>query len=233
MGIAGVRQLSDYAQLVRDRADEAPALANDLMINVTGFFRDTDAWEALREGAIAPLVDIRAAGDPLRAWVAACSSGEEAYSLAILISEECERLRKPLEVKVFATDTADRSLALARAGIYPAGIEGDISLDRLERFFDKDDHTYRIKKEIRDMVVFAPQNLLRDPPFSRVDVCTCRNFLIYLEPDTQKRVLSLLTFSVSDGGYLFLGSTESLGDVSTGRGNECRRHVGLSARYGR
>ena len=213
MGIAGLTQLSEYAHQLRGRADEAFSLANDLMINVTGFFRDPDAWEALREGAIAPLVENRASGEPLRAWVAACSSGEEAYSLAIIVAEECERLRKPLEVKIFATDAADKSLALARAGVYPAGVEGDIAQERLDRFFDKDDHTYRIKKEIRDMVVFAPQNLLRDPPFSRVDICTCRNLLIYLEPDTQKRLLSLLSFAVSDGGFLFLGNTESLGEA--------------------
>jgi two-component system CheB/CheR fusion protein len=231
MGIAGVTQLTDYAKRLRDREDEAPALANDLMINVTGFFRDPDAWEALREGAIATLVDQCPPGQPLRAWVAACSSGEEAYSLAMLIAEECQRARKPLEVKIFATDTADRSLALARAGVYPAGIEGDIDLQRLERFFDKDEHTYRIKKEIRDMVVFAPQNLLRDPPFSRVDLCTCRNLLIYLEPETQKRVLSLLAFAIRDGGYLFLGNTESLGEAEAGfeavsRRWRIYRHIG-------
>lgn len=211
MGVAGVIHLGEYAQFLREQRDEAQALANDLMINVTGFFRDPDAWEALRAGAIAPLVEDRPPGQPIRAWVAACASGEEAYSLAILIAEECHRAGKSREVKIFATDTADKSLALARAGIYPAGIEGDIAPERLDRFFDKDDHTYRIKKEIREMVVFAPQNLLQDPPFSRVDLATCRNFLIYLEAETQRRVLSLLSFSVRDGGYLFLGNTESLG----------------------
>src|SRR6185312_7483561 len=210
MGIVGVSSLSGYAQVLRDRSNEAPSLANDLLINVTGFFRDPEAWEALRESVVAPLVESRSVGDNLRAWVAACSSGEESYSLAMLISEEIQRTQKPLDVKIFATDAADKSLALARAGIYPAGIEGDVSQQRLERFFEKDEHTYRIRKEIRDMVVFAPQNLLRDPPFSRVDICTCRNFLIYLEPETQKRILSLLTFAVRDGGYLFLGNTESL-----------------------
>src|SRR3569833_296204 len=129
----------------------------------------------------------------------------------MLIAEECHRAGKTFPIKIFATDTADKSLALARPGIYPGGIEGDISPDRLDRFFDKDEHTYRIKKEIRDMVVFAPQNVLRDPPFSRVDLCTCRNFLIYLEPETQRHVLALLSFSVQDGGFLFLGTTESLG----------------------
>jgi two-component system CheB/CheR fusion protein len=213
MGVAGATQLSEYARLLREGADEASSLANDLMINVTGFFRDPEAWEALRDGALAPLIDSSSVGEQLRVWVAACSSGEEAYSLAMLIAEECDRLRRSPNVKIFATDTADKSLARARAGIYPAGIEGDLAQARLERFFDKDDHTYRIKKEIRDLVVFAPQNLLRDPPFSRVDLCTCRNFLIYLEPETQKRVLSLLSFAVRDGGYLFLGNTESLGEA--------------------
>jgi two-component system, chemotaxis family, CheB/CheR fusion protein len=213
MGVAGVTRVSEYVHRLRDRGDEALVLANDLMINVTGFFRDPDAWEALREGAVTTLVENCPPAEPLRAWVAACSSGEEAYTLAMLIAEEYQRVRKSLEIKIFATDTADKSLALARAGVYPAGIEGDIAQARLERFFDKDDHSYRVKKEIRDMVVFAPQNLLRDPPFSRVDICTCRNFLIYLEPETQKRVLSLLSFAVRDGGHLFLGNTENLGDA--------------------
>jgi two-component system CheB/CheR fusion protein len=213
MGVAGVTELAQYAKVVREQPNEAQSLANDLMINVTGFFRDPEAWEALRAAVIVPLVEARLPGDLLRAWVAACSSGEEAYSLAMLIAEECHRVDKRLEVKVFATDTADRSLALARAGIYPGGIEGDISFERLDRFFDKDEHTYRIKKEIRDMVIFAPQDLLRDPPFSRVDLATCRNLLIYLEPETQRRVVSLLSFAVRDGGYLFLGNTESAGDA--------------------
>jgi two-component system CheB/CheR fusion protein len=213
MGIAGVTQLAEYARLVREQAGEASSLANDLMINVTGFFRDPEAWEALRDSALAPLLESSSVGEQLRVWVAACSSGEEAYSLAMLIAEECERLRRSPDVKIFATDTADKSLARARAGIYPGGIEGDLAQERLGRFFDRDDHTYRIKKEIRDMVVFAPQNLLRDPPFSRVDLCTCRNILIYLEPETQKRVLALLSFAVRDGGYLFLGNTETPGEA--------------------
>jgi two-component system, chemotaxis family, CheB/CheR fusion protein len=211
LGIVGVVSLAEYAQVLREQPKESLSLANDLLINVTGFFRDPEAWEALRESVIVPLVQSRSPGDDLRAWVTACSSGEEAYSLAILISEEIHRAGKGLEVKIFATDAADKSLALARAGVYAAGIEGDIAQSRLERYFEKDEHTYRIKKEIRDMVVFAPQNLLRDPPFSRVDICTCRNFLIYLEPETQKRILSLLSFAVREGGYLLLGNTESLG----------------------
>ena len=210
MGIVGSADLAEYAQVLRDQPNELLSLSNDFLIHVTGFFRDPEAWEALRESVIVPLVRSRSAGDELRGWVTACSSGEEAYSLAILIAEELQLSRKTLDVKIFATDVADKSLALARAGVYAAGIEGDIDQARLDHYFDKDEHTYRIKKDIRDMVVFAPQNLLRDPPFSRVDICTCRNFLIYLEPETQKRILSLLTFAVRDGGYLFLGNTESL-----------------------
>jgi two-component system CheB/CheR fusion protein len=211
MTLSEVSAIADYASVLRESPAEVAALSNDLMINVTGFFRDPEAWEALRAAVIAPLVASQEEGQPIRAWVTACASGEEPYSLAMLIAEEARAQGRldNLEVKIFATDTADKSLALARAGVYPGGIEGDLSPERLERFFDKDEYTYRIKKEIRDMVVFAPQDVLRDPPFSRVDLCTCRNLLIYLEPETQRRVISLLHFSLRDGGYMFLGNTET------------------------
>lgn len=215
MGLAGVATLEDYAAHLRGKSSEVEALANDLMINVTGFFRDPGAWEALREAVVRPMVAKYEGGDPIRAWVCACASGEEPYSLAMLIAEEAERIGKAVDVKIFATDTADKSLALARAGVYPGGIEGDLSPERLERFFDKDEHTYRIKKALRDQVVFAPQDLLRDPPFSRVDIVTCRNLLIYLEPEAQRRALVLLHFALCDGGYLLLGNTETLGHTET------------------
>jgi two-component system CheB/CheR fusion protein len=209
LNLAGSDGLGGYAAFLREHPDEVTALANDLMINVTGFFRDPEAWEALRSAVIAPLVAARAAdGQPIRAWASACASGEEAYTLAMIFAEEL-RGRDRIEIKIFATDTAERSLTLARTGVYPGGIEADMSPERLERFFDKDEHTFRVKKEIRDMVVFAPQDILRDPPFSRLDLCTCRNLLIYLEPETQRRVLALLHFSLREGGYLFLGNTES------------------------
>ncbi|MDB6157236.1 MAG: torS, partial [Gammaproteobacteria bacterium] len=213
MGLSEVPTIGEYASVLRETPAEVAALSNDLMINVTGFFRDPEAWEALRAAVIAPLVASQKDDQPIRAWVTACASGEEPYSLAMLIAEEARAQGRldNLEVKIFATDTADKSLALARAGVYPGGIEGDLSPERLERFFDKDEYTYRIKKDIRDMVVFAPQDVLRDPPFSRVDLCTCRNLLIYLEPETQRRVISLLHFSLRDGGYMFLGNTETFG----------------------
>ncbi|MFL6604958.1 MAG: chemotaxis protein CheB [Steroidobacteraceae bacterium] len=213
MGLFGAIELEDYQARLRKHPSEAAALANDLMINVTGFFRDPEAWEALRVAVVRPLVEQRAVDQPIRAWVTACASGEEAYSLAMLIAEEADRAGKQFDVKIFATDTADKSLALARAGVYPGGIEGDLTPERLDRFFDKDEHTCRIKKYLREQVVFAPQDMLRDPPFSRVDLVTCRNLLIYLEPDAQRRALGLMHFALRDGAHLLLGNAEALGEA--------------------
>ena len=214
MGLAGIKRLEEYSARLRENPQEARALANDLMINITGFFRDPPAWEALREAVVQPLVQQYEPGSgPLRGWVAACASGEEPYTLAMLIAEEAERAGKKVDVKIFATDTADRPLGLARAGVYPGGIEGNVSPERLEKFFDKEEHTYRIKKALREQVVFAPQNLLNDPPFSRLDIVTCRNLLIYLEPEAQRRVFTLLHFALREGGYLFLGNAETLGQA--------------------
>lgn len=213
LGLLGLSVLEDYSSRLREDSAEVTALVNDLMINVTGFFRDPEVWEALREVVVRPLV--QEARGPIRAWVTACASGEEPYSLAMLIAEEAEQAGMSPEVKIFATDTADKSLALARAGVYSGGIEGDLSTERLDRFFEKGEHTYRIKKTLRDQVVFAPQDLLRDPPFSRLHIVTCRNLLIYLEPEAQRRVLTLLHFALREGGYLILGSAESLGHAET------------------
>ncbi|MGH8217503.1 MAG: chemotaxis protein CheB [Steroidobacteraceae bacterium] len=215
MGLLGVGTLPDYAKRLADDSEEVTSLSSDLMINVTGFFRDPDAWEAFREAVIVPLVSQRSPNQPIRAWVPACSSGEEAYSLAMLISEEAERMSRAVEIKIFATDTADKSLALARAGHFPGGIEGTISTERLERFFERDEHSFRVKKSLREQLVFAPHDVLRDPPFSRVDIVTCRNLLIYLEPEAQRRALTLMHFALCEGGYLFLGNAEALGHAAT------------------
>ena len=211
MGLLGTTALERYGTQLCESPAELSALTSDLMINVTGFFRDPEAWEALRESVIRPLLSRRETEDAIRAWVTACASGEEAYSLAMLIAEEVERAGKTFDVKIFATDTAEKCLARARAGVYPSGIEGDVSPERLERFFDTADHTYRIKKKLREQVVFAPQDVLRDPPFSRLDIATCRNLLIYLNPEAQGRTLAVLHFALREGGYLFLGNAESLG----------------------
>ncbi len=199
MGLHGMTQLQDYVELLRNDFEEAKSLANDMMINVTGFFRDPEAWEGLRTSAVAPLLERCPPDGSIRVWVTACASGEEAYTLGMLLMEEMERQNKYVEFKIFATDTADKALGFARSGIYPTGIEGDLDNARLLRFFDKDEHTYRIKKSLRDSVVFAAHDLLRDPPFSRVDLCTCRNLLIYLEPEVQQRVLFMLHFALREG----------------------------------
>lgn len=210
MGLHEVTDLAEYARMLRQNAAEATALSDDLMIHVTGFFRDPEVWEALREKVIEPLVAERVAESSIRAWVTACSSGEEAYTLAMLLIEAAEAAGKTFDFKIFATDTAERSLSLARAGIYPGGIESEISRARLDRFFDRNDAVYRIKKTLREMVVFAPQNLLQDPPFSRLDLCTCRNLLIYLENDVQQRALAMMHFGLREGGTLLLGTSETM-----------------------
>lgn len=211
MGLSQVEELGDYAAALRQAPAEVTALADDLLIHVTGFFRDPDAWEALREKVVMPLAAERSDGAPVRAWVAACATGEEAYSLAILLTEAAEARGKQFDIKVFATDMAERALGRARAGVFPGGIESEVTADRLDRFFDKDDSMYRVKRELRERVIFAPQNVLQDPPFSRLDIVTCRNLFIYLEPEVQRRVLGLLHFGLRDGGALLLGSSESVG----------------------
>ncbi|HEX4129556.1 MAG TPA: chemotaxis protein CheB [Pirellulales bacterium] len=210
MGLHQVHELAEYVRLLRQSTIEVSALADDLMIHVTGFFRDADAWQALYQRVVVPLAADRDSDASIRAWVTACSSGEEAYTLAMLLVEAMEAAGKQFDIKVFATDTADRTLSQARGGVYPGGIEGEITPERLQRFFDKDDSSYRVKQELRELVVFAPQNVLQDPPFSRLDICTCRNLLIYLEPEMQRRVLALLHFGIREGGALFLGNSETV-----------------------
>jgi two-component system CheB/CheR fusion protein len=209
MGLNRVTDLGSYAKLLRQSTVEVTGLADDLLIHVTGFFRDAEAWEALRQLVVEPLVRSREPDSSVRCWVAACSSGEEAYSLAMLLVEESERAGKRLEIKVFATDTAERTLSNARHGVYPGGIESEMPPERLNRFFDRDDAMYRVRQDLRERVVFAPQNILSDPPFSRLDIVTCRNLLIYLEPAVQQRVFNLIHFGLREGGALFLGTSET------------------------
>jgi len=210
MGLCQMESLGEYAKYLRQHVPEVNALSDDLMIHVTGFFRDPDSWDTLRNEVVVPLVKERDSGGSIRCWVTACSSGEEAYTLCMLLHDAAEAEGKALDIKVFATDTADRTLARARVGVYPGGIESEVAPKFLERYFDRDDAVYRVKKELREMVVFAPQNVIQDPPFSRLDICTCRNLLIYLEPELQRRVLSLLHFGLRDGGTLFLGTSETV-----------------------
>ena len=178
---------------------------------MTSFFRDAEAWSTLSELVIAPLVASRETGAAIRAWVPGCSTGEEAYTLAMLIAEQATLAGKVFDVKIFATDARDDNLNIARDGVYPAAAITGLSAVRQRRFFDASEATYRVKKELRATVIFAPQNLLRDPPFSHLDLITCRNLLIYLEPEAQQGVIALFHFALEQGGTLLLGNTETLG----------------------
>jgi chemotaxis methyl-accepting protein methylase len=211
MGLANQETPAEYADLLRSNPGELAALVKDLMISVTGFFRDPEAWAALEEMVLAPLVAERDADAEIRIWVPACATGEEVYSLAMLVVERARVRHKMLNLKIFATDSQETNLAAARGGTYPAAAVSAISPERLRRFFDRFDDSYQIKKELRELVVFASQNLLRDPPFSHLDLISCRNLLIYLDPEAQKRVVGLFHFALREGGHLFLGNAETVG----------------------
>jgi two-component system, chemotaxis family, CheB/CheR fusion protein len=210
IGLHRLDGLPAYIERLRNDPDETKALAADLTINVTGFFRDPEAWKVLADKVIAPLVWERPTESTIRVWVPGCSTGEEAYSIAILMLEEAEKAKKTFDLKLFATDVADGVVSSARAGFYPSSIAQDISPERLERWFKMEGDSYSIGKALRDTITFAPQNLLQDPPFSRMDLISCRNLLIYLEPDFQKQVLALFHFALREGGHLFLGPAESI-----------------------
>jgi two-component system CheB/CheR fusion protein len=210
MGLHQIDSLSSYAERLRTDPGEVKALAADLTINVTGFFREPQAWHTLAAKVIGPLVRERPADSTIRVWVPGCSTGEEAYSIAMLIAEQAQAMHKSFEVKLFATDVAAGVLPAARSGIFPGSIAADIGEERLKRFFEVADDTCAVDKSLREMITFAPQNLLQDPPFSRLDLISCRNLLIYLEPEFQKRVLRLFHFALREGGHLFLGSAETV-----------------------
>lgn len=212
MQLAHRGRLSEYFDLLNENVEEMQALFNDLLINVTAFFRDPLAWQALQEQVIGPLVERADADEPIRAWVPGCATGEEAYSLAILFQEEIERRKVERSFTIFASDVDERALATAREGVYPGAISADISEARLERHFRVQDEHYRIASEIRDNVVFAAHSLLRDPPFSRLQLISCRNLLIYLNHSLQEQVMGMFQYACRHGAYLFLGVSETADD---------------------
>jgi two-component system CheB/CheR fusion protein len=201
-----------YLEFLRGHPAETPALLHDLLISVTNFFRDRDAFIAF-EAHVAQLFAGKEQGEQVRVWVAGCATGEEAYSIAILLYEHASRLPSPPSIQVFASDIDEAVIRFARAGLYPLTIAVDVSAERLLRFFRKDLGRYRIKKEIRDIVLFSAHNLLKDPPFSRLDLVTCRNLLIYLKREAQERVFNIFHYALRPGGLLFLGSSESVDDA--------------------
>ena len=218
MSVHQIALIDDYVRYLQRVPEEIDALFRDLLIGVTSFFRDPEAFQVLEEQVIARLfVGKSTAGGVVRVWVAGCSTGEEAYSLAILLQERMEVLKESYTVQVFATDIDSRAIAVARAGLYPLGIAADVTPLRLARFFtpEPDGGGYRVHKGIRDMLVFSEQDLTRDPPFSRLDLITCRNLLIYLGADLQKRLIPLFHYALNPQGFLFLGTSEGIGDFLT------------------
>jgi two-component system CheB/CheR fusion protein len=207
--------LAAYAGYLRDRPSETRALLKDMLISVTNFFRDREAFEALERDVLPDLFANRSAGEEIRVWVPGCATGEEAYSIAMLLTEMAESRADSPEVQVFATDIDDDAIAIARAGMYPDAIEADVEPGRLRRFFARESGGYRVHKSVRERVMFASHNVLRDPPFSRLDLISCRNLLIYLNRDVQARVLSVFHFALRPGGFLLLGSSESIDDGGT------------------
>jgi two-component system CheB/CheR fusion protein len=214
MAIQQIETIEKYANYLQKIPVEADTLFDDLLISVTSFFRDPEAFKAIEEQVIPKLFNNKPAGALIRVWVPGCSTGEEAYSLAILLQEHRETLKQGYRVQIFCTDVDSKAIVTARAGVYPASISTDISPERLARFFSAESgrSTYRINKTIRDMLIFSEQDLTRDPPFSKIDLISCRNLLIYMSGALQKKIISLFYYSLNPGGFLFLGTSESLGE---------------------
>ena len=207
----------DYLRHARDNPTELDALFRDLLIGVTNFFRDPEAFKVLQSALIPRLVAGKGAADPLRVWVCACATGEEAYSIAIVLHEHLSEVNKPLRLQVFATDIDADAIEHARAGVYPANIAAHVSEERLSRYFTHDAQrgTYRIHKVIRDLLVFSEQDVIKDPPFSRLDLVSCRNLMIYLNADLQRKLIPLFHYALVPGGGLFLGTSETVGETTT------------------
>src|ERR1700719_3383109 len=213
MPLAGANDSGGYLDMLRRDSGELELLAKDLLINVTSFFRDSSAFEFLAKEVIHDLVHRHSLDRPLRVWVAGCSTGEETYSLAILFLEEIAATKRNIKLQVFASDVDEEAVVLAREGRYSESIAADVSPARLARFFTQEDNTYRGGPELRGAVVFTTQDVLADPPFSRLDLISCRNLLIYLRPEAQEKVLLLFHFALREGGVLMLGSSETVGSL--------------------
>jgi two-component system CheB/CheR fusion protein len=213
MGIHRIGKMADYVSYLRENPHEMELLFKELLIGVTNFFRDPAAWEQLKNEVLPALLAGRSPTQTLRAWVPACATGEEAYSLGIIYKELHEQLKLPKTsaLQIFATDLDRAAIAKARQALYPPNIAADVSPERLSRFFIKTEHGYQVTKAIREMVIFAPQNLVMDPPFSKLDILSCRNLLIYLTPDLQKKLMPVFHFALNPRGILFLGSAETAG----------------------
>jgi len=226
MAIHQIETVEQYLLYAQQAPAEVEALFRDLLIGVTNFFRDPEAFAALEKQIVPRLFAGKTAGAPVRVWVPGCSTGEEAYTIAILLQEHMEQLRQSFKVQVFATDIDSQAIAAARAGLYPASIVSDVSPERLARFFtseldagsnpgvDNSPSAYRIHKNIRDLLVFSEQDVIQDPPFSKLDLISCRNLMIYMGGELQKKLIPLFHYALRPGGFLFLGTSETVGDFT-------------------
>jgi two-component system CheB/CheR fusion protein len=214
MTLQKIDDLPAYLKFLQQNTSEVDALFNDLLISVTGFFRDTGTYQALKKSILPRLMKTREDDAPLRVWSCGCATGEEAYSLAIVLTEFLEHARKHIPVQIFASDLNERGIEKARTGLYHENILIDVSPERLRRFFVKVDGYFQVSKQIRDMCVFARQNVVMDPPFSNLDMISCRNVLIYLSPVLQRRIMPVFHYALKPGGYMLLGSSETIGEAS-------------------
>ncbi|MFK3974931.1 chemotaxis protein CheB [Shewanella vesiculosa] len=217
MDLHQLKNIELYAHYLRDNPQEQDLLFKEVLIGVTHFFRDQKVWAQLKRVSLPALLAHYPQGKQLRAWVTACSTGEEAYSLAMTIMDVLDDVKPKghFTLQVFATDLGEDAINVARKGYYPASIEADVSPEQLNRYFIKDGSGYRINKRIRDMVIFAPQNIIMDPPFTKLDIVTCRNLLIYLGPELQKKLIPLFHYSLTSQGMLILGSAETIGHYTS------------------
>lgn len=209
MGLRQYKELEEYVAHMRDKPEEVHQLFRDLLIGVTRFFREPEAWEAFGKDVIEPMVAKKAKGSTIRAWVPGCASGEEAYTLAMALFDRIDRQNGRVGVQIFATDLNDRAIEAARTGRYSSAAAGDIPEKLLKKYFTEEDDAIRVNKRLRETVVFATQNVISDPPFSKLDLITCRNLMIYLEAEVQQRMIEMFHFALAEDGHLFLGSSEN------------------------
>jgi two-component system, chemotaxis family, CheB/CheR fusion protein len=214
MAIHQLSNISDYVKYLQQTPAEVDILFKDMLIGVTNFFRDPDAFKVLKEQVLPALLKNKKPDSLIRVWTVGCSTGEEAYSMAILFSEAMGLVKQHFDIQVFASDIDAQAVDYARLGIYPDSIAADVSPERLNQYFIKEDNRFKVRRQIRDMVVFAVQNVIKDPPFSKIDLVSCRNLLIYMDSDLQKKVLPLCHYALNQDGILFLGTSESIGEFT-------------------
>ena len=210
ISVNNLPHIAAYSVFMREQPEEATKLLKELLISVTNFFRDASSFEALQKEIISKLLQQKKGEDHVRVWIAGCATGEEAYSVGMLFSEAIEQLPDPPKIQMFATDIDERAIQKAREGYYSLNDAADVSPERLRKFFNKDGDGYRVRRELRELVLFATHNIIKDPPFSQLQLVTCRNLLIYLNRSAQERIMQVMHFALEPGGYLFLGASESI-----------------------